>query len=141
MPVMQPEEPFHPAVARWFAKSFAAPTPAQAKAWPAIKSRRHELIAAPTGSGKTLASSLAASRVAVRAGGGGWVREELCRAGAGAGGGLAGDQVGPACADRGADRIGQDAGGVSGGNRRAGAAGARRGAAGCGADRLCVAAE
>jgi ATP-dependent Lhr-like helicase len=40
--------------------SFAAPTPAQAEAWPAIKAHRHTLIAAPTGSGKTLAAFLAA---------------------------------------------------------------------------------
>jgi superfamily II RNA helicase len=49
---------FHPAVAGWFAGSFAAPTPAQAEAWPAIKAGRHTLIAAPTGSGKTLAAFL-----------------------------------------------------------------------------------
>ena len=47
---------FHPAVAGWFADSFASPTPAQAEAWPAIKAGRHTLIAAPTGSGKTLAA-------------------------------------------------------------------------------------
>jgi ATP-dependent Lhr-like helicase len=51
---------FHPAVAAWFDRSFAAPTPAQAAAWPTIKSGRHVLIAAPTGSGKTLAAFLAA---------------------------------------------------------------------------------
>ena len=51
---------FHPAVANWFAENFAAPTPAQAEAWPAIKAGRHTLIAAPTGSGKTLAAFLAA---------------------------------------------------------------------------------
>jgi ATP-dependent Lhr-like helicase len=51
---------FHPAVAGWFADSFAAPTPAQTEAWPAIKAGRHTLIAAPTGSGKTLAAFLAA---------------------------------------------------------------------------------
>ena len=51
---------FHPAVAAWFARSFAAPTEAQAEAWPAIKEGRHVLIAAPTGSGKTLAAFLAA---------------------------------------------------------------------------------
>jgi hypothetical protein len=39
---------FHPAVANWFAESFAAPTAAQAEAWPAIKAGRHTLIAAPT---------------------------------------------------------------------------------------------
>ena len=28
---------FHPAVAAWFARSFAAPTAAQVEAWPAIQ--------------------------------------------------------------------------------------------------------
>jgi len=51
---------FHPAIAAWFARNFAAPTPAQAEAWPAIQAGRHVLIAAPTGSGKTLAAFLAA---------------------------------------------------------------------------------
>jgi ATP-dependent helicase Lhr and Lhr-like helicase len=59
---------FHPAVANWFAHSFASPTPAQAEAWPAIKARRHTLIAAPTGSGKTLAAFLAAIDDLVRQG-------------------------------------------------------------------------
>jgi ATP-dependent helicase Lhr and Lhr-like helicase len=59
---------FHPAVADWFALSFAAPTPAQAEAWPAIKAGRHTLIAAPTGSGKTLAAFLAAIDDLVRQG-------------------------------------------------------------------------
>ncbi|MBK9605718.1 MAG: DEAD/DEAH box helicase [Betaproteobacteria bacterium] len=51
---------FHPAVAAWFGRAFAAPTPAQLQAWPAIQSGRDTLIAAPTGSGKTLAAFLAA---------------------------------------------------------------------------------
>jgi len=51
---------FHPAVAAWFAKSFPAPTPAQERAWPAIRAGSHALVAAPTGSGKTLAAFLAA---------------------------------------------------------------------------------
>ena len=51
---------FHPAVAAWFSRNFAAPTAAQAEAWLAIKVGRHTLIAAPTGSGKTLAAFLAA---------------------------------------------------------------------------------
>jgi ATP-dependent helicase Lhr and Lhr-like helicase len=51
---------FHPAIAAWFARSFAAPTPTQAEAWPAIQAGRHVLLAAPTGSGKTLAAFLAA---------------------------------------------------------------------------------
>ncbi len=50
---------FHPAVARWFERTFAAPTDAQREAWPAIAAQRHVLIAAPTGSGKTLAAFLA----------------------------------------------------------------------------------
>ena len=57
---------FHPAVAAWFSRTFAAPTPAQAEAWPAIKSGEHVLIAAPTGSGKTLAAFLAAIDSLVR---------------------------------------------------------------------------
>ncbi|MBX6370446.1 MAG: hypothetical protein IRZ04_20950, partial [Rhodospirillales bacterium] len=47
-----PSALFHPAVAAWFARSFAAPTPAQLEAWPAIGKGEHVLIAAPTGSGK-----------------------------------------------------------------------------------------
>jgi ATP-dependent Lhr-like helicase len=57
---VSPASLFHPAVAAWFERSFAAPTAAQAEAWPAIKAGRHTLIAAPTGSGKTLAAFLAA---------------------------------------------------------------------------------
>jgi ATP-dependent Lhr-like helicase len=53
-------EIFHPAVARWFQKSFPSATAPQELAWPAIKARRNTLIAAPTGSGKTLAAFLAA---------------------------------------------------------------------------------
>ncbi|MGH8164381.1 MAG: DEAD/DEAH box helicase, partial [Rhodanobacteraceae bacterium] len=59
---------FHPAVAAWFESAFAAPTPAQLRAWPAIQSGRHALIAAPTGSGKTLAAFLAAIDALVRRG-------------------------------------------------------------------------
>jgi ATP-dependent Lhr-like helicase len=59
---------FHPAVAAWFEKSFAAPTAAQIEAWPAIKAGRHVLVAAPTGSGKTLAAFLAAIDGLVRQG-------------------------------------------------------------------------
>jgi ATP-dependent Lhr-like helicase len=51
---------FHPAVRNWFRKQFPAPTEPQARAWPAIKQRRHTLIAAPTGSGKTLSAFLSA---------------------------------------------------------------------------------
>src|SRR5262249_40529556 len=68
---MSPASLFHPAVAAWFAKSFAAPTPAQAQAWPAIRAGRDVLIAAPTGSGKTLAAFLAAIDALVRQGPGG----------------------------------------------------------------------
>jgi ATP-dependent Lhr-like helicase len=57
---------FHPAVADWFDRSFAAPTAAQAGAWPAFQAGRHVLIAAPTGSGKTLAAFLAAIDALVR---------------------------------------------------------------------------
>ena len=53
-------EQFHPAVREWFLKQFPAPTEPQAEAWPAIKSGKHTLIAAPTGSGKTLAAFLSA---------------------------------------------------------------------------------
>ena len=42
----------------WFLGAFAAPTLAQAQAWPAIASGEHVLISAPTGSGKTLAAFL-----------------------------------------------------------------------------------
>ena len=47
-----------PATRRWFARAFAAPTPAQEAGWPAIATGRHVLIQAPTGSGKTLAAFL-----------------------------------------------------------------------------------
>ena len=63
-----PLDSFHPAVAAWFRRTFAAPTPAQAEAWPAIRSGRNTLIAAPTGSGKTLAAFLAAIDDLVRRG-------------------------------------------------------------------------
>jgi ATP-dependent helicase Lhr and Lhr-like helicase len=53
-------EDFHPAVANWFRRTFAAPTQAQAAAWPAIRAGRHTLVAAPTGSGKTLTAFLTA---------------------------------------------------------------------------------
>ncbi|HUC45223.1 MAG TPA: DEAD/DEAH box helicase, partial [Hyphomicrobiaceae bacterium] len=59
---------FHPAVAAWFDRTFAAPTAAQAEAWPAIQAGRHVLIAAPTGSGKTLSAFLAAIDALVRQG-------------------------------------------------------------------------
>ncbi len=59
---------FHPAVAAWFSQAFAAPTPPQAEAWPAISGGRDTLIAAPTGSGKTLAAFLASIDQLVRQG-------------------------------------------------------------------------
>jgi ATP-dependent Lhr-like helicase len=61
-------EAFHPAVSGWFSRSFAAPTEAQAAAWPAIRAGRHTLVAAPTGSGKTLTAFLAALDGLVRQG-------------------------------------------------------------------------
>ena len=61
-------EIFHPAVARWFARTFPAPTQPQTEAWPEIKKQRHTLIAAPTGSGKTLAAFLSAIDDLVRLG-------------------------------------------------------------------------
>src|ERR1700677_293497 len=59
---------FHPAVASWFTRTFDAPTPAQAQAWPAIQSGHNVLVAAPTGSGKTFAAFLAAMDQLVREG-------------------------------------------------------------------------
>jgi ATP-dependent helicase Lhr and Lhr-like helicase len=49
---------FSPRVRDWFVDAFAAPTPAQEQAWPAIAGGEHVLISAPTGSGKTLAAFL-----------------------------------------------------------------------------------
>ncbi|MGH8797743.1 MAG: DEAD/DEAH box helicase, partial [Caldimonas sp.] len=65
---MSPLADFHPAVAGWFARTFAAPTPAQIEAWPHIRAGRHTLVAAPTGSGKTLTAFLAALDGLVRQG-------------------------------------------------------------------------
>jgi ATP-dependent Lhr-like helicase len=65
---VNPTSLFHPAVAAWFNRRFAAPTAAQVAAWPAIKAGEHVLIAAPTGSGKTLAAFLAAIDALVRRG-------------------------------------------------------------------------
>src|ERR1700735_2545367 len=53
-----PLSAFSPAVRSWFESAFAAPTPAQLQAWPAISSGEHVLVSAPTGSGKTLAAFL-----------------------------------------------------------------------------------
>jgi len=49
---------FSPRVRDWFEAAFAAPTPAQAQAWPAIARGENVLLSAPTGSGKTLAAFL-----------------------------------------------------------------------------------
>ncbi|WP_179400983.1 DEAD/DEAH box helicase [Burkholderia guangdongensis] len=57
---------FHPAVADWFHRTFAAPTGAQALAWPLIRAGRSTLVAAPTGSGKTLTAFLCAIDELVR---------------------------------------------------------------------------
>src|SRR5436190_12370685 len=73
---MTPGSLFHPAVAAWFERSFAAPTAAQAQAWPAFQAGRHVLIAAPTGSGKTLAAFLAAIDGLVRQGLNGGLKDE-----------------------------------------------------------------
>ncbi len=53
-------ERFHPLVRRWFESRFAAPTDAQAQAWPVIARGEHVLVSAPTGSGKTLTAFLSA---------------------------------------------------------------------------------
>src|ERR671927_845116 len=53
-----PLDAFTPQVREWFERAFAAPTPAQEQAWPAIATGEHTLISAPTGSGKTLAAFL-----------------------------------------------------------------------------------
>src|ERR1700723_1376233 len=49
---------FSAATRTWFEAAFAAPTPAQEQAWPAIANGGHVLLSAPTGSGKTLAAFL-----------------------------------------------------------------------------------
>ncbi len=67
-PQSAPLDGFHPAVAAWFARTFAAPTRAQTLAWPAIRSGRHVLVSAPTGSGKTLTAFLAGIDALVRDG-------------------------------------------------------------------------
>ncbi|TMK24608.1 MAG: DEAD/DEAH box helicase [Actinobacteria bacterium] len=53
-----PLSSFTPRTRRWFEQAFAAPTPAQVQAWPAIARGEHVLVSAPTGSGKTLAAFL-----------------------------------------------------------------------------------
>ncbi len=76
LPALSATASFHPAVAAWFERSFAAPTAAQAAAWPAIQAGRHVLIAAPTGSGKTLAAFFAAIDGLVRQGAAGELGDE-----------------------------------------------------------------
>src|SRR5947208_6534033 len=49
---------FSPRTREWFERTFAGPTPAQERGWPAIATGKHTLIQAPTGSGKTLAAFL-----------------------------------------------------------------------------------
>jgi ATP-dependent helicase Lhr and Lhr-like helicase len=58
MPVRPPFDGMFPVVSEWFARMFGEPTDIQRRAWEAISSGSHALIAAPTGSGKTLASLL-----------------------------------------------------------------------------------
>src|SRR3954462_11707690 len=55
---MDPLSSFSVATQAWYERAFAAPTPAQRLAWPAIASGKHVLVQAPTGSGKTLAAFL-----------------------------------------------------------------------------------
>jgi ATP-dependent helicase Lhr and Lhr-like helicase len=55
---VDPLSVFTPGTRAWFGRAFAAATPAQALAWPAIASGEHVLVQAPTGSGKTLAAFL-----------------------------------------------------------------------------------
>src|SRR3954466_5539923 len=55
---MDPLASFSSVTRDWFERAFAAPTPAQRLAWPAIASGKHVLVQAPTGSGKTLAAFL-----------------------------------------------------------------------------------
>jgi len=58
---------FQPYVSRWFAETFAEPTPAQILGWPHIAAGENTLILSPTGSGKTLAAFLYAIDSVIRA--------------------------------------------------------------------------
>lgn len=53
-----PLSSFHPVVQEWFTARLGKPTDVQVASWPAIRSGRDALIAAPTGSGKTFAAFL-----------------------------------------------------------------------------------
>jgi ATP-dependent helicase Lhr and Lhr-like helicase len=55
---VDPLSVFSPETRSWFERTFAAPTPPQARGWPAIAVGADVLIQAPTGSGKTLAAFL-----------------------------------------------------------------------------------
>jgi ATP-dependent Lhr-like helicase len=55
---LSPATGFSATTRAWFEGAFAAPTPAQEQAWPAIATGGHVLLSAPTGSGKTLAAFL-----------------------------------------------------------------------------------
>ncbi|MBA1147597.1 DEAD/DEAH box helicase, partial [Ectothiorhodospiraceae bacterium WFHF3C12] len=76
MPDQHTLDAFHSAVAGWFADNIGAPTAVQARAWPAIASGRHTLVAAPTGSGKTFAAFLAAIDALTRQAEAGTLRDE-----------------------------------------------------------------
>ncbi|MBV8771232.1 MAG: DEAD/DEAH box helicase, partial [Deltaproteobacteria bacterium] len=64
---------FHPAVRKWFATRFGAPSRVQELGWPVIGEAQkdvghHVLLCAPTGSGKTLAAFMwAINRLVVEA--------------------------------------------------------------------------
>lgn len=60
--------PFHEAIDRYFDRALGRATAAQERAWPAIASGNHTLIAAPTGAGKTLAAFLSAIDALLRQG-------------------------------------------------------------------------
>ncbi len=55
---LEPLAAFSAPTRTWFEAAFAAPTPAQAGAWAAVRAGRHALVVAPTGSGKTLSAFL-----------------------------------------------------------------------------------
>ena len=68
---------FLPCVREWFEATFAAPSPAQAMAWPVVCRRENTLLLAPTGSGKTLAVFLCAIDDLLRRAGEGGVPEGI----------------------------------------------------------------